>query len=367
MPFTPSDQAELSAWLRLSLTPEIGPATVRKLLERFGLPQQVLDTSFHSLSQVLAPAIVERLLHPDEAQQKIIAATFDWLEQPQHHVLTLADVDYPQHLLEIADPPPLLYLKGRRELLQQPGLAIVGSRHASTQGSANAEAFARTLSGAGLTVISGMALGIDSAAHRGALDAGDAAGSTIAVIGTGIDLVYPASNRALAHRIAEHGLIVSEFPLGSKALAHHFPRRNRVISGLARGVLVVEAAAASGSLITARQAGEQGREVFAIPGSIHSPLAKGCHQLIKQGAKLVESAQDILEELHLQTAPAQTGRDIFPTHPLLQHLGFDPCGLDELQSRSQLDTATLQAQLLELELQGQVQRLSGGKFSRLTQ
>ncbi len=363
MPFASSDQAELSAWLRLSLTPEIGPATLRKLLERFGLPEQVLHASYHSLTQIVAPAVAERLRHSDEAQQTAVAATFAWLEQPDQHLLTLADKNYPQHLLEIADPPPLLYLKGRMELLQQPGLAIVGSRHATTQGIGNAEAFARTLSSAGLTIISGMALGIDSAAHYGALEG---TGSTIAVIGTGIDLVYPARNRELAHRIAQQGLIVSEFPLGSKALAHHFPRRNRIISGLARGVLVVEAAAASGSLITARQAGEQGREVFAIPGSIHSPLAKGCHLLIKQGAKLVESANDILEELRLQpTTPDNASVAPAPDHPLLNHLGFDPCGLDELQQRSQLDTATLQGQLLELELQGRVQRLSGGKFARL--
>lgn len=376
MPFATTDQAELSAWLQLSLTPNIGAVTLRQLLQRFGLPQQILDAPYTQLTQLISPSTADAMLRPAAQVQQAIERTFTWLEEPNHYLLTLADTTYPATLLEISDPPPLLYLKGQPAWLQRPAIGIVGSRNASTQGIQNAQAFASALAHAGLTIISGMALGIDSAAHYGALEAAsvEAAqenGSTIAVIGTGIDLVYPARNRALAHQIAEHGLIISEFPLGTKALAHNFPRRNRIISGLSRGVLVVEAAAASGSLITARQAGEQGREVFAIPGSIHSPLAKGCHQLIKQGAKLVESANDILEELHWHssantaTAPAVGAHADSPLHPLLADLGFDPCDLDQLQARSGQTTATLQAQLLELELAGRVQRLPGGKFQQL--
>lgn len=372
MPFASADQAELSAWLQLSLTPNIGAVTLRQLLQRFGLPQQILASSHSQLTQVLSSTTAEATLHPSPNITRAIESTFDWLQAPNHFLLTLADANYPASLLEIADPPPLLYLKGNPDLLQHPAIGIVGSRNASTQGINNAHAFANALASAGLSVISGMALGIDSAAHQGALEAlvtHPHSGSTIAVIGTGMDLVYPARNRALAHQIVEQGLLVSEFPLGTKALAHNFPRRNRIISGLSRGVLVVEAAAASGSLITARQAGEQGREVFAIPGSIHSPLAKGCHQLIKQGAKLVDSANDILEELHWGI-PADTPMSVSTeipacTHPLLEILGFDPCALDTLQARSHLSTAELQSQLLELELAGQLQRLPGGKFQRL--
>jgi DNA processing protein len=250
------------------------------------------------------------------------------------------------------------------ELLARPAVAIVGSRNATAQGLANADAFATALSDAGYTVVSGQALGIDTAAHRGALRSG--AGSTIAVIGTGIDIVYPSRNRDLAHRIAEVGLIVSEFPLGSPALAANFPRRNRIISGLARGVVVVEAALRSGSLITAREAAEQGREVFAIPGSIHSPLAKGCHLLIKQGAKLVESAADILDELGsappqaTEEAPEEAQPDGF-----LTALGYDPVAIDMLPTRSGLTMAEVSAKLMQLELNGQVQLLPGGRVQRM--
>jgi DNA processing protein len=278
-----------------------------------------------------------------------------------HAAITLADGDYPQPLLETADPPPLLYLHGRRELLARPGLAMVGSRSATPQGISNAEQFARAFSDAGLTIVSGLALGIDAAAHRGGLEG---ASSTIAVLGTGADILYPQRNRALGERIAREGLIVSEFPLGTPPHGANFPRRNRVISGLTRGCLVVEAALASGSLITARFAAEQGREVFAIPGSIHSPHSKGCHALIKQGAKLVESAQDLLQELGIKGFAASPATANPEVAGLLVHLGYDPCDIDALCARSGLTAAAVSAMLLQLELEGKVASLPGGLYQR---
>ena len=270
-------------------------------------------------------------------------------------------------MLEIADPPPLLYGRGRRELLRSTGIAVVGSRNGTPQGLQNAEAFGEALSKAGLCVVSGLALGIDAAAHRGGLRG---QGSSIAVVGTGLDLVYPAKNKALAVELGESGLILSEFSLGTPALAGNFPRRNRIISGLSKGCLVVEAALASGSLITAKLAGEHGREVFAIPGSIHSPFSKGCHQLIKQGAKLVESAQDILEELGAippspkPSSPARGPADD-ASDPLLAALGFDPVGFDALMERTGAAPDALSAKLVEWEIAGLVAALPGGKYQRL--
>lgn len=304
----------------------------------------------------LAGAIVAG---PDPAR---LAKTLAWLEDPANGIVTWADSDYPKRLLETADPPPLLYLKGRRGLLGAPALAVVGSRNATPQGLANAEAFARALSDAGLAIVSGLALGIDAAAHRGGL-AG--AGASIAVVGTGLDIVYPARNRPLAHELAVRGLLVSEFALGMPAMAGHFPRRNRLISGLSLGVLVVEAAAKSGSLITARLALEQGREVFAIPGSIHSPLSKGCHALIKQGAKLAEHANDILEDLGFPGANSGAVATAATAAPLLVHLGHDPVDVDTLCRRSGLPAEQVTASLLELELAGEVAPLPGGKFQRI--
>lgn len=300
-------------------------------------------------------------------------AAHAWLAQPGNSLLTLADTDYPPTLLEIADPPAVLYCKGNRALLRQPSLGIVGSRNATPQGVRDAEAFAHALSDAGLTIVSGLALGIDAAAHRGGL-AG--AGASIAIIGTGIDRIYPARNKALAHALAETGLIVSEFPLGTAPLPGHFPRRNRLISGLSRGVLVVEAAPDSGSLITARVATEQGRDVFAIPGSIHSPLARGCHALIKQGAKLVESAADILDELawvqqdlapprrHPDALPADARVDPAP-NPVLDALDGAPITLDTLVQRTGLTLEALSAKLLALELDGQIASLPGGRYQKI--
>jgi DNA processing protein len=294
-----------------------------------------------------------------------VARALDWASGAQHFVVTLADEIYPRALLEIPDPPPLLYAHGKLELLQQPALAIVGSRNASAQGESNAEHFAKALSEAGLTVVSGLALGIDAAAHRGGLAA---RGSTIAVLGTGIDIVYPNRNAELAAEIARSGLLVSEFPLGTPAIAHNFPRRNRLISGLARGCLVVEAAVASGSLITARCAADQGRDVFAIPGSIHSPLSKGCHALIKTGAKLVESAEDVLAELagFKPSGSASTVRgESEPASGLLAAMGHDPVDVDSLCARAGLSAEQVASELLRLELDGRVTALPGGLYQRL--
>ena len=364
--FPPRDGDELAHWIRLEQTPGVGLLTARRLLGAFGLPQHVFGAGFDALCQWVTPGVARALLQPvSAATAALIEATLAWLAQPGNFALAINDAAYPTSLLNIADPPLLLYVKGRPELLAGPWLAVVGSRNASAQGVANAERFSQALSEAGLCIVSGLALGIDAAAHRGGLRG---RGSSIAVIGTGADIVYPRRNRDLAHRLAEQGCIISEYPLGLPALPGNFPRRNRLISGLSRGVLVVEAAARSGSLITAHEANEQGRDVFAIPGSIHSALSKGCHALIKQGAKLVESADDVLQELGLLTpspGPAAPGCAIPPAQQaLLAALGHDPAGADQLASRAGLDAAGVIAQLLALELAGLVERLPGGLFQR---
>lgn len=359
-----SVDADLEAWLRLSLLPGLGHQSLRKLLLAIGTPADILGADQRALCTIVNEKIALAIRNGG-ADPATWSAVSPWLDDPANHIVTLADSDYPQALLETPDPPPLLYVKGRLDLLNRSGFAIVGSRNATAQGLANAEAFAVALGNAGLTVVSGMALGIDAAAHRGGLDS---ASSTIAVVGTGLDVVYPARNRDLAHRIAAHGVLLSEFPLGTPALAANFPRRNRLICGLSVGCLVVEAAVSSGSLITARLAADQGREVFAIPGSIHSPLAKGCHALIKQGAKLVESAQDVLEELKLvqQTAPPSATVSPADMPPLLRHIGFDPVDIDTLQQRSGLDISAINAALTDLELAGSIEGLPGGRWQRIS-
>lgn len=372
-------QTDLEFWLRLMATEGVGSHTARELLSEFGLPEHIFDAGFSALQKRVPEKCARALSGPvSEEIQQHIQQTLEWAAQAHNHVITLGDKDYPQALLSIADPPPLIYAKGRLDLLNNSAIAVVGSRNASAQGMLNADRFAQHISEAGLTVISGLALGIDTGAHTGALKSAsqEAPGSTIAVIGTGLDIVYPAANRALAHKIAEFGCLLSEYPLGTPAIAHNFPRRNRIISGLSLGVLVVEAAAQSGSLITARSALEQGREVFAIPGSIHSPLAKGCHQLIRQGAKLVESAQDILEELHWQstfTVIPTSSNQLTPSNlsdpklqSLLDNMGHDPLTIDQLIARSGLPVSSVQAALLNLELQGQIETLPGGQVRRLS-
>jgi DNA processing protein len=351
-------------WVTLTLIPGLGQERLRRLLQAFGTPDRIFSTAPSALATVVGGELARAisLRHGDEAT---LERTRQWLEEPRNHVVTLADPDYPPQLLEIADPPPLLYVKGDPTILRRPALAVVGSRNATAQGLKDARAFAESLSAAGLTIVSGLALGVDTAAHEGGLAGGS---GSIAVVGTGLDIVYPAANRLLAHRLAQGGALVSEFPLGSPARAQHFPRRNRIISGLARGVLVVEAALRSGSLITARLAAEQGREVFAIPGSIHSPLSKGCHRLIKEGAKLVESAQDILEELGLAAAvpaAAEGGNQAGREPEFLRHMGHEPCGVDTLVERTGLTPERVSAILLELELAGHVAALPGGLYQAI--
>ena len=365
-----NDATELADWLRLLQTEGVGVEAARRLLTAFGMPSDILAADVAALSTVVTERVARALLKPPSAMmQNHIDRTLAWVEEPGNRIVTLADGGYPQALLTIPDPPVLLYMKGRAELLAAASLAVVGSRNATAQGVQNSERFSDAASRAGLTIVSGLALGIDAAAHQGGLRG---SGSTVAVIGTGLDIVYPARNRALAHRLAEEGCIVSEYPLGMPPIAGNFPRRNRIISGLSRAVLVVEAAAQSGSLITARMAAEQGRDVFAIPGSIHSPLSKGCHLLIKQGAKLVESAEDILEELGRLplSLPLQAPKQGTLTHDpdedsVLKVMGFDPIAGDTLTMRSGLDAAALNARLLTLEMEGLVECLPGGMYRRM--
>ena len=379
------DPSELQAWLRLALTPGIGNTTARRLLSAFGSAQAIFEQSSRALHLLGSDKLASSLRHEPPGLAAQLQTTLDWLQaESDRRIAVLGDPAYPAVLLDIEDPPLMLYMLGtlasRSHLatdLIANSLAIVGSRNPTPQGEINARQFGKAFGSAGICVVSGLALGIDGAAHDGALLGG---GETIAVVGTGLDRVYPKKHLELAHRIARQGMIISEFPLGTPPLTANFPKRNRIISGLSRGTLVVEAALQSGSLITARLAAEQGKEVFAIPGSIHSPQSRGCHALIKQGAKLVELAQDVLEEFKpmpaFGVAPGalnallhdsdETGDSVDSGEdPLLAALGFDATSLDALQARTGLDTAHLQVQLLALELDGQVVRLPGGLFLRM--
>ena len=375
---------EVRAWLRLTLTDGVGNEAARRLLACFGSPQAVFEQTEAALAQVVTPKQAQALMNvPNELAVQCVR-THQWLaHQPDthsHSVWTLGDPHYPNELLQLADPPLMLYASGQTERTLGNAVAMVGSRNPTPQGAQTAEQFSEALCAAGLCVVSGMALGVDGAAHSGALRANERANvsheahwRTVAVVGTGLDRIYPSKHTALAQRIAQHGLILSEYPLGTPPLAHNFPKRNRLIAALGLGTLVVEAALKSGSLITAKLALELNREVLAIPGSIHAPQSHGCHALIRQGAKLVETANDVLEELQL--APQQQVNlfsDALDTpstdnndNDLLTHMGFDPVSLDALQARSGLDTADLQAQLLTLELDGVIGRLPGGLFQRL--
>ena len=409
---------ERYAWIRLTLEPGIGPVTARHLLVAFGLPQDIFGASVAALMKVVPQKqAVQLATAVDPVTHTLIERTFDWLARPGHHIVTLADELYPARLLDTADPPSLLYVDGDPQALSRPVLAMVGARSATVGGTDNAFAFARHLADAGWTIASGLAQGIDAAAHEGALASG-VAPATIAVMGTGINRVYPAANKGLAMRIREQGALVSELPLDTAAVVHQFPRRNRIVAGLSLGVLVVEAAQRSGSLITARLAGENGREVFAIPGSIHSPLSRGCHALIRQGAKLVETAEDILEELarsgSAPKAGSGSGREsrqealpgskpagrpqaplsavtpISPVMPvvqreaqpdgavsmpvvatgtrnaahqqLLEQMGFDPVSMDLLLVRLDTTVGKLAGLLNELEMTGKIVRLPDGRY-----
>ena len=359
------DPDDLDAWLRLLLADGLGRGGVRRLLAACGGPQQVMRAEPALRQRIAGPGAAALDTPPAEFEQRL-TATRAWLAGgAQRAVWALGDPAYPADLLQTADPPLLLFADGDPAWLQRPMLAIVGSRHATAQGLDNARAFARNFSDAGWTVVSGLAAGIDGAAHEGALLG---SGGTVAVVGTGLDQVYPARHRALAQRVRERGLILSEYLPGTPPLAQNFPQRNRIIARLSRGTLVVEAALQSGSLITARLASEAGREVFAIPGSIHAPQSRGCHALIRLGAKLVETAQDVLEELRVpspgQAALALATEDEGPEDPLLAALGHDPVTLDALGARTGWSAADLNVRLLELELDGQVARLPGGLFQR---
>ncbi|GJH23048.1 DNA-processing protein DprA [Caballeronia novacaledonica] len=385
------DADELRAWLRLAHAKGLRPLALRTLLGAFGGPLEVLSESFASLAEIADARAAEAVLAPPEEIEGVpfddyIEAAFAWASEPGNHILTLADATYPQALLTMPDPPPLLYAKGRLELLQARAVAIVGSRHASPQGLEDARRFARVLSDAGLAVVSGLALGIDASAHRGALEG---ATGTVSVIGTGADLVYPAAHHTLAHEIAREGAMLSEWPLGTPARSANFPQRNRLIAGMSGGVLIVEAAMRSGSLITARLANEMGRDVFAIPGSIHAPLSQGCHRLLKQGAKLVETPEDVLEEFGFSPATARAAstaarrarpRPVSASWAsaradeadsaidgdagrVLDALGHAPATLDILSMRTDLDGAALQGALLQLELSGRVAALAGGRYT----
>lgn len=363
---------DLSDWLSLCRVPGLGPTTYNALVQHFGCPRQVFEATPQQLAKCgLQNSILKGLTScPD---QSLIAADLKWLEHEENHILTLHHPDYPPLLKELPDPPPVLYVTGDTQLLSRHQLAIVGSRNPSPSGRENAYEFSRSLSQCSYLITSGLALGVDSASHHGALDADT---PTLAVTGTGLDRVYPASNRQLAHKIAENGAILSEFPIGTPPRRENFPRRNRLISGLSLGTLVVEAAVNSGSLITARLALEQGREVFAIPGSIHSPLSHGCHALIREGAKLVECIDDIIEELGAFGTPGQTppnsrnkatcNANIDPKQQkVLDNIDYAPTTIDMLVTRTGLTADQLSSILLMLELQNQIVSLSGGTFTRL--
>ena len=352
------------AWATLSLKALPHQALVA-LLRAFGNPSAILSATRAQLAAVVPDVVAARV--QQSVAPEALAATRAWLADPVHEIIAWDDPDYPQALLDLGYAPPALFYVGCRPLLNRPALAIVGSRNATAQGLANAHAFAQSLAQAGLTIVSGLAVGVDAAAHEGALEG---MGSTLAVVGTGLDRVYPARHRDLAHRIAGHGGLLSEFLPGTPPREMNFPRRNRLISGLARGVLVVEAALSSGSLITARYAGEQGREVFAIPGSIHSPLSKGCHKLIREGAKLVETAQDILEELGMGGNAARSApRTALPVTDsegkVLAALGGDAADVDTLVARTSMAPDVVVAALTGLELAGQVAALPGGLWQPL--
>ena len=389
MPLSDAGRDDCARWLRFALTPGIGAAAMRELLAAFGLPEDILAAGRDSVARVLGAQLAEALTGRDPARDELTGRTLGWAQAPDHHLVTMIDAHYPARLLQIGDPPPLLFVRGDPARLSLPALAIVGSRSATRGGLETATAFATALGDSGRVIVSGLAAGIDAAAHRGALRT---AGGTVAVMGTGVDRAYPPEHAALADAIvAAGGAVVSELPLGTEPRKSNFPSRNRLIAGLSEGVLVVEAALRSGSLITARMAGEFGREVFAVPGSIHSPLTKGCHQLIKQGAKLVESAQDVLGEL--PAGPARTTAAAGDTRAacataasgqtrtgasrhdpsacpdvLLEALGADCLDPDQLARR--LDSGTpisageLAARLMALELDGTLERRLDGRFVR---
>lgn len=365
---------DTEAWLLLNRVPGVGTATYHTLLTHFGHPRRALEARGAELREAgLSQSVITEL---QSVNKTSIASDLDWLAQDSHHLISFDDTRYPPLLKHISDPPPLLYLRGDPDYLTQPQLAMVGSRNPTASGRRTATEFARHLADAGITITSGLALGIDAACHEGAIQG---LAGTIALVAHGLDRVYPASHYQLAEQITAHGAIVSEMPIGTEPQRGLFPRRNRIISGLSLGTLVVEAALRSGSLITARHAMEQGREVFAIPGSIHNPLAKGCHRLIRQGAKLVETADDILEELapHLDQTEAvlrsntshqrsiEKQAELDPDHQkLLKCLDYEPRPIDAIVDCSGFSAAEVASMLLILELEGSIV-CDGGLYTRV--
>lgn len=374
---------DLSLWLRLLHTPGLGAARCNKLISTFGDIHSIFNANSTQLTQAGIPqSSISALL--DEEENSAVTAAVAWQSEDNNHILTIDQATYPERLRQIARPPAVLFVKGNVDILNDPQLAMVGSRNPSQGGSDNAFQFAKHLSASGLLITSGLALGVDGDSHRGAIAA---TAPTIAVVATGLDRVYPARHKPLVQDILKNnGVIVSEFPLGTSPKAELFPARNRIIAGLSLGTLVVEAAVRSGSLITARLAQESGREVFAIPGSIHNPMSKGCHALIKQGAKLVESANDILEELAPQLKealiayPHSTPNIPEPLAPspkslspesqnqeqqvLLDAMGYDPISIDQLADNTDFTTAELSSMLLILELEGHISSEAGGRYQR---
>ncbi|MGR8931844.1 MAG: DNA-processing protein DprA [Gammaproteobacteria bacterium] len=353
-------------WLALVRVPGVGPRTAQRLLSEFPI-EQIFQASRAALSALgLNEKLIDSLQHPSWG---LVEQDLQWLAHSENHLLTLDDSNYPEQLKEIVDPPPVLFVKGNPKLLRLPQIAMVGSRNPSQIGIKTAIDFAEVITQAGFVITSGMALGIDAASHQGALNVG---GHTIAVAGTGLDRVYPACHKQLATEIAATGALVSEFPPGITAKASNFPRRNRIISGLCQGLLVVEAAKQSGSLISARLALEQNREVFAIPGSIHNPLARGCNALIRQGAKLVETVEDIFEELGqynqtyrcIEPQINQTALDLEQQN-LLKLIPYSPITVDHLVQESGLSVEIISSTLLLLELQGYIAAAAGGSYYRI--
>ncbi len=367
------ERPELEAWLRLLGAPGVGRASARKLLAAFGSVEATVEAPVTALRELVGAAAAKSLSMDPEGLAAAVEMALAWqrpgdADSPSRAIIPVGDPRYPGQLLDTADPPLLLYAQGSLDLLQSDkAIAIVGSRNPTPQGEQTARDFARNLGDGGWVIVSGLALGVDAAAHEGALASGQ---GTIAVVGTGLDRVYPRSHLGLAHRISQAGLILSEFALGTPPMAAHFPLRNRVIAGLTKGTLVVEAALQSGSLITARLASEAGREVFAIPGSIHSPQSRGCHALIKQGAKLVETAQDVLDEFGVppleraQPLGPSTGQTV-GADPILEAMGHELVSLDALVARTGWSTQDINIRLLDLELSGRVVRRPGQLFQRI--
>ena len=347
--------------LSLSLTPKIGAVTIQKLLASFGSIDNIFNQTEKTLSQIINPNIAKLIV--TNTNKSEVDKALKWLDSdPNHHILTIDDERYPENLRHLTDYPCVLYLKGNLNLLKNNKLAIVGTRHPSNQGTANATMFAKELANNNITVVSGMAAGIDRFAHLGAMDG---SASTIGVIGTGIDQVYPQSNLDIFNQVSNKGLLISEFPLNMAPLAGNFPRRNRLIAALSLACLVVESAIDGGSMITANLALELGRDVMAIPGSIHNPVAKGCHKLIKTGAKLVETCNDIFEELQLENKKSSYNGALKTDDPILLAMGFEPIAIDKICDNLNIEFAEVCTRLLELELDRKISNCGNGKYQRL--